>query len=84
MSDLIERLRREAKMLPRNDIKYEAADALEGAYDSLREHMAMVRDRDAEIERLQAALEDVMAADHCTGKEYCQHCIARDALEDEK
>jgi hypothetical protein len=35
-----------------------------------------------EIERLEAALKDIVAADHCIGGDYCPHCIARDALED--
>jgi hypothetical protein len=34
-----------------------------------------------EIERLEAALKDIVAADHCIGGDYCPHCIARAALE---
>jgi hypothetical protein len=34
------------------------------------------------IEQLEAALKDIVAADHCIGGDYCPHCIARAALED--
>lgn len=90
MNDLIERLRNGVSADTLNlaiapvstALLNEAADALEGVYDSLREHMAMVKERDAEIERLRWALEQIK--DEVAGNfDSCAYNIAKDALEDE-
>jgi polyhydroxyalkanoate synthesis regulator phasin len=82
MSDLIERLRGMNEYWQHAPLYNKAADRieqLEAEKEVLRQGYSKLR---AKIEQLEAALKDIVAADHCIGGDYCPHCIARTALED--